>query len=108
VYKRQVVSAHDATDVSFLDASLERCEVVVGKILLCRIVVVTVAASLEVVDCVVLAGRDDLLVTKIIALHRWDEVADVVLNVVDVFTGGLLAAAPARIAEVVHLKQLSA
>jgi hypothetical protein len=30
------------------------------------------------------------------------------LNVVNVFTGGLLAAAPARIAEVVHLKQLSA
>jgi hypothetical protein len=103
-----VVSAHDATDMSFLDASLERCKVVVGEILLCGIVVVAVAASLEIIDCVVLAGRDDLLVAEIVALHSWDEVPDVVLDVVNIFTGSLLAPAPTRIAEVVHLKQLSA
>jgi hypothetical protein len=40
--------------VSFLDACLERCEVVVGEILLRGVVVVAVSSSLEVVDSVVL------------------------------------------------------
>lgn len=40
--------------MSFLDAGLERCEVVVGEILLRGVVVVAVSAGLEVVDSIVL------------------------------------------------------
>ena len=101
--KHTVVSAHDAAYMSFLDASLERCEVMVGKVLQCGIVVVAVAASLEIVHCVMPTGRDDLLVKGIIALHSWNEVADVVPDMVSIFAGSPLAATPTRIAEAVRL-----
>ena len=44
--------------MSFLDACLERCEVVVGEILLRGVVVVAVSSGLEVVDSVVLMLLD--------------------------------------------------
>jgi hypothetical protein len=40
--------------VGFLNASLEGCEIVVGKILLRGVVVIAVSSSLEVVNSVVL------------------------------------------------------
>jgi hypothetical protein len=72
--------------VSFLDAGLEGCEVVVGEVLLRGVVVVAVSSGFEVVDGVVLtlldlgraryfekaasylAGSNNLLVIKIVTL----------------------------------------
>lgn len=72
--------------MSFLDAGLEGCKVIVGKILLCWVVVVAVSSGFEVVDGVVLtlldlgraryfekaesylAGSNNLLVIKIVTL----------------------------------------
>ena len=44
--------------MSFLDARLERCEIVDGEILLRGVVVVAVSSGLEVVDSVVLMLLD--------------------------------------------------
>jgi hypothetical protein len=44
--------------VSFLDAGLEGCEVVVGEVLLRGVVVVTVSSGFEVIDGVVLVLLD--------------------------------------------------
>jgi hypothetical protein len=103
-----VVTAHDTAHFGFDHASLERCEVVVGEVLLRGIVVVAIAACLEVIDRVVLTCRDNLLVVEVISLHSWNKVADVVLNVVSILARSFLATSPARIAEVVHLQKLSA
>jgi len=52
-----------------------------------------------------LAGSDDLLVVEIIALQSWDEIADIILNMQNILTWSLLASAPSRITEVVHLEE---
>jgi hypothetical protein len=108
--------------VGFLDAGFEGCEVVVGQVLLRGVVVVTVSSGFEVIDGVVLvlldfgwrfcigesitylAGGNNLLVIKILALQSRDKVADVILNMQNILTRSLLTTSPTRVAEVVHLR----
>jgi len=95
----RIVRAHDTTDVNIPHTSFERSEEVVGQVLLGRIVVVAVAASLEVVRCVVFTRCNHLLVFNLVALKARNIVADVVGDVESVLAGGLLASAPAWVSE---------
>ena len=53
-----------------------------------------------------LARGNNLLLVHVRSLHARNIVLDVVLDVVDVFSGSLLASAPARITESVHVRRL--
>ena len=53
-----------------------------------------------------LASGNDLLLVHVRSLHARNVVLDVILDVVDVFSGSLLASAPARITESVHVRRL--